>query len=119
MLPGVKAGMIFSNQKLGPYMGTNRTFVIVLALFVPMAGCLGGDDAEESTPSQSSSAPTWADWALFHSLELDSSDSTRSLAVSPDGDILAFGSRDTTIRIWDVLRWRELSTLWNLSLIHI
>jgi WD40 repeat protein len=52
-------------------------------------------------------------WRLCHSdlLTLQHDSQVASVAFSPDGKILAAGSWDNTVRLWDVNTWKELATL--------
>jgi WD40 repeat protein len=36
-----------------------------------------------------------------------------SVTFSPDGKFLASGSRDKTVKVWEVERWQEIATLWK------
>ena len=46
---------------------------------------------------------------LQRTLTLESS--VRSIAYSPDGEILACGTRDNAILLWNVSRWKQITTL--------
>ena len=43
-------------------------------------------------------------------------DFVNSVAFSPDGQRIASGSNDETIKIWDAASGLEVMTLWSLSL---
>ncbi|MBD0303448.1 MAG: serine/threonine protein kinase [Tolypothrix sp. T3-bin4] len=54
--------------------------------------------------------PKPQNWRLVHTLK-GYSDFVCSIAISPDGETLASGSRDNTIKLWNLATGREISTL--------
>src|SRR5439155_1091270 len=72
-----------------------RHFPLMLMCYLPMA----------------SSSQSWAQEPRLRDTLTGHADSVMSVAYSPDGETLASGARDGTIKLWDVKAGKERATM--------
>ena len=107
--PGVSGGPIFDQRGflIGIYGKAELGSTI-------KEGVLGIPIEKIPDLSRRARVVTWSSPTLVQTLT-GHSDSVTSVAFSPDGRTLASGSRDDTIRLWDVATRRSIATLTGYS----